>query len=381
LRIIIFSGKGGSGASTLTASTAAASAAAGRRTLAFGLGPGMGAAFGEELGVEARPVAERLDAVEGLPSFGDPDEFREWLEDLLHWRGMDVELAEDLGSLPGINHIGRLLSLAGFAASGRYDVVCVDAAPLVQFLDLPGALDAASRWLRRLFAPRQQNVFEPFLRAFAGDYAATAEEVFERGKDLLTRLAALRDDLTDPDVTSVRLSLTPDERAVEETLSAIGLLTLYSYSVDALVVNRLLPDSVTDPFFQQQHARQASAVSRLSTSVEDMPVLSAPLREAPLRGIEGLLQLARDAYGEVAPDAVLHQGHEHSIEEEGGAHVLRIAVPFARREALRLEQVEEGIAVHLDGRRCVIELPEEAAGRAASSWALEGHLLKITLER
>ena len=152
MRIIIFSGKGGSGVSTLAAATAVVSASAGRRTLAFGLGPGLGHAFGVTLTAKPARIADNLDAVEGHRR-GAEDEFRDWLEQLLEWRGMDADLSDDLAALPGMNHVGRLLDLQAHIASEKHDVIVVDGSALAQFLDLPAALDAAARWLERIFAP------------------------------------------------------------------------------------------------------------------------------------------------------------------------------------------------------------------------------------
>ena len=379
MRLILFSGKGGSGASTLAAATAAAAAAGGRRTLAFGLAPGLGAAFGVPLATDPTEIAPQLFGSEGYISHGAPDEFRDWVEDLLNWRGMDPALAEDLGALPGLNHIAGLLRLADYATSGAYEVIVADAAPLGQFLDLPGALDAAARWLRRLFAPRQQTVFEPLIRAFAGDYASTGEDVFERGKSLLTRLAELRDTLTDPQDSSVRLVLTADAAATQETLQAIGALTLFSYTVDAIVANQLLPDTLDEEFFATRRAEQASAIAHLGETAADIPLFRLPLQQVSPRGLEPVLALARDVYGETDAVAVLHQGIEHTFDRRDGAYVLRVGVPFARREDLRLEQLDDGIAVHLGGRRCVVELPEELQNREAASWTLEGPYLTVVL--
>src|SRR5207237_5275321 len=142
-----------------------------------------------------------------------------------------------------------LLELEALAASGDYYAITVDAGPLAQFLDLPAALDAAARWLDRLFAPRQATVFDPFVRVFAGDYAAAGEDVLDRGRDLLGRLARLRDLLTDPDTTSVRLVLPSGATAPALARDAVTALSLFSWPVDALVVNRLLPEEVRDPFF------------------------------------------------------------------------------------------------------------------------------------
>src|SRR2546428_7814539 len=107
MRIIVFSGSGGSGVSTLAAATAAAATDGGGRALAFGLGPGLGTVFGAPLGAEPTPVGGRLDACEG--GHGGADEFRDWLEQVLGWRGVDGELAGGPGAAAGVRHLGPLL--------------------------------------------------------------------------------------------------------------------------------------------------------------------------------------------------------------------------------------------------------------------------------
>ncbi len=377
-RIITFTGKGGSGASTLAAATAAAIAAAGRQTLAFGLGPGLGACFGMPALAAPAAAAPRLEAVEGHAGRNAADEFRDWLEELLYWRGMDQALAEDLSALPGLNHVGRLLELEKHIQSGRSEAVVVDGGPLGQLLDLPVALDAAARWLERLFSPRQQNVLEPFLRVFAGDYASSGDSVFDRGRDLLGRLAGLRDVLRDPAASSVRLVLTPDRAAVVEGRQAVAALSLFSWPVDALVVNRMLPPEVADPFFAVARQEQADILAEIEAPAT-FPVRQAGLHRAGPRGVEALMALAGEVYGDLDPAAVLHTGRAHSLVREDGRYVLNVAIPFAQREALSLEQVDEGIAVHLNGRRCVMPLPDDGYHYEAASWSFDGEVLRVVL--
>ena len=379
LRLIVFTGKGGSGASTLAAGTAALAAEAGRRTVAFGLGRGLGVAFDARLASEPAVLSDSLRAVEALAGSAEPDEFREWLEDLLDWRGMDVSLAEDLAGMPGLSHISRLLELAHYAEDPGYEVLVVDAGPLEQFLDLPAALDAAGRWLDRLFAPRQQTVFDPFVRVFAADYASAGEDVLDRGRDLLGRLAGLRRLLQDGSVSAVRIVTTPDRTAASDVRQAIAALSLYCYAVDAIVVSPLLPQ-VGDPFFGSVRAEQEATIKELEGSA-GMPVLRSRLLPAPPRGIDAVAALARAAYARHDPLAVMHSPEEHSFTQEGDAYVMRLALPFALREDLQVEQLDDGVAVHLNGRRCVFPLPEEARDREAASWSFQESVLRIAFPR
>jgi arsenite/tail-anchored protein-transporting ATPase len=381
MRVIVFTGRGGSGVSTLAAATAAALAESGKRTLAFGLGRGLGDLLGTPLTHEASEVAERLFGIETGHGDDEPDEFRDWLEDMFDWRGVDVELAEDLTALPGANLIGRMLNLAQEVEEGDYEVVVVDGLPLEQHLDVPGSLDAAARWLDRLFEPRQANVLEPFVRMFAADYASAGEEILESGREFLGRLAELRDLLTDPSVTTARLVLRPDASAIADTKSALTALRLFSHAVDALVLNRLLPEAVTDDFFGDARSEQAAATVGIEALTDGMPVLRAQLSSWTPRGLEDLKGLAGELYSDRDPGAVLHRTSSHSFERGDGGYVMTLTLPHAQRKELAVEQLEDGVAVHVNGRRCVLSLPDEVVEREAASWSFEPPLLKVTFKR
>jgi arsenite-transporting ATPase len=380
MRIIVFCGNGGSGVSTVAAATACALAQSGKRTLAFGITRGLGAALGHDLGLEPVEVAARLDAVEGHGGHGGPDEFRAWLQGLMDWRGMDPDLADDLAALPGVNHIGRLLEWQRLVRSEAYDCAVLDGAEVSQFLDLPGALEAAARWLERLFSPRQQTVFEPFFRAFAGDYASAGDSVFENGRDLLSRLADVRDMLTDPEVTSVRLVVVPGKAALSAVQDGASVLGLFGYNLDAVIANRLLPEAVTDPFFDQSRAAQQAAMEDLIGIGISAPILEAKLQPERPQNPAALLQLATQVYGSEDPASFLVERVDHSVERTGDQYIVLVNAPFAKREELRLEEVDEGIAVHLNGRRCVIALPD-VLYTEASSWSYDGEVLKVVLDR
>lgn len=379
MRIIVFSGKGGSGVSTIACATAAAAADAGSKALAFGLGEGLSACLGQPLTPEPVHIQGRLWAAEGRYRHGSPDELRQWVGDLLEWRGMEEGLAEDLTALPGVSQVGRLLALESHVAAGEFDVAVVDAGPLEQFLDLPPALDAAARWLDRLFPPREQTIFEPFLRAFAGDYATTGDDILERGRDILARLARLRGGLTDPAAASVRLVTTAGPLAVEDIRRSFASLGLFGYAVDAVVVNRVIAPEVTDPFFAALRQEEEAALQGLARLAGPVPVLPVNLAPAPPRGAGPLAALAGEAYDGRAPASLLYQGRPgRGLLQADGRYVLRLSLPFARREELGLEQTDDGVEVNLEGRRCVLPLPPHLRYRQAESWAYEDGELRVT---
>ena len=155
-------------------------------------------------------------------------------------------------------------------------------------------------------------------------------------------------------------------------------LSLFSFPVDALIVNRVLPPEVTDPFFAAARQEQAEVRAEIE-ALAPRPVLRCGLRPSAPRGAQALTALASEVYGDLDPAAVLHTGRAHSLVREDGRYVLNVVVPFAQREALSLEQVDEGIAVHLNGRRCVMPLPDDGYRYEAASWSFDGETLRVVL--
>lgn len=379
MRIIIFTGMGGSGVSTMAAATATQLAASGKRTLAFSIYPGLANAFGVPISSQPTEVSDNLHFMESRRDRDAPDELRDWLEDLLDWRGMDSALGEDFASLPGLSHMGRLLELEGRVASEDYDAVILDAAPFAQFLELPPALDAASRWLDRLFAPREQTLFEPFLRAFAGDYASTGEGVMGRGRKLLERLADLRGLLTDPQVTSVRCVITATDEAPDRLREAITAFHLFSYGLDAVVLNRLLPEEGLGDFFSKIRSAETLVVKSIGEVANGVPVLSGALRAAQPRGLDALGAVAAEVYGSQRPGDVLYEWEPRVIVHENGQYQIEMRLPYASKDDLSLEQSDDGVVVHLREHRCVLPVPDEVRTWQAASWSFESPVLKVTL--
>ena len=380
MRIIVFTGTGGSGVSTLTAATAAAIAGGGRRTLAFGLGPGLSDAFGRALGELPEPLAADLWALEATPGRHDaPGPFRTWLRDVFVWRNMDETVADDMAAFPGFADLARLLTLEEHIKSGDFDAIVVDCPEVRHTLDLLAALDAAARALERMFPKRQPTVLEPFLKAISG-YAATGEDVYEAGRDLLLRLSSLRRTLGDPETSSVRLVLTAEEGALVDVQRAVTELSLFSYPLDAAFCNRLLPEDA-GPWAKPRRDDQQTNLKYVRESLEPLPVLPVPLQPRDVDGLKGLIALAGLAYGEADPAAVLHTRPAQAFSRRDGDYVLSLALPFVARDELAIERLDDALIVYVGERSRTFDLPVEVRGLNGVSSAFDGDTLRVTFSQ
>ena len=377
MRIIVFTGTGGAGVSTLAAATAAAIAGGGRKTLAFGLGPGLAAAFDRALGVRPEPLAADLWALEAAPSRHDaPGPVLAWLRDLFVWRNMDETLADDMAAFPGFADLARLLTLGEHIESGDFDAVVVDCPAVRHTLDLLAALDAAARALERMFPERQPTVLEPFLKALSG-YAASGEDVYEAGRDLLLRLSRLRQTLGDPEASSVRLVLTAEKGALTDVQRAVTELSLFSYPLDAVFCNRLLPEDA-GPWAKPRRDDQQTSLKYVRESLEPLPVLPVRLQRRDVEGLQGLVALAGLAYGETDPAAVLHTRPAQAFSRRDSDYVLSVALPFVEREELAIERLDDALIVYVGERSRTFDLPVEVRGLNGVSSAFDGDTLRVT---
>jgi arsenite-transporting ATPase len=377
VRIIVFTGRGGAGVSTLAAATAAAIAGGDRRTLAFGLGPGLAAAFGKELSERPEPLAPDLWALEAAPGRHDaPGPVLTWLRDLFVWRDMDETVADDIAAFPGFADLARLLTLEEHIESGDFDAVVVDCPAVRHTLDLLAALDAAARALERMFPERQPTVLEPFLKALSG-YSASGEDVYEAGRDLLLRLSRLRQTLGDPEASSVRLVLTAEKGALTDVQRAVTELSLFSYPLDVAFCNRLLPEDA-GPWAKPRRGDQQTNLKYVRESLEPLPVLPVPLQPRDVEGLQGLVALAGLAYGEADPAAVLHAGPAQAFSRRDGDYVLSLALPFVEREELAIERLDDALIVYVGERSRTFDLPVEVRGLNGVSSAFDGDILRVT---
>ena len=335
-RVLLFTGKGGVGKTTTAAATALACADRGLRTLVVSTDPAhsLADALGQPLGDRPTPVdgllqGQQLDARRRLEE--QWGELRGFLADILDWAGVRAIEAEELTLLPGLEEILSLTDLVTHAGSGAWDVVVVDCAPTAETLRLLSLPDILSWCMDRLFPITKQitSLVGPVVRGLTAIPVAD-DEVFGSVERLYHRLAAVRELLADGEVTTVRLVVNPEKMVIAEARRTATYLSLFGYRVDAVIVNRLLPDEVTDPWFDHHRAAQVEHLAAVEEGFAPVPVLRCPLAEREPVGLELLRPFAQGLYGDLDPSARLHDGEVLDVRRDGGRWVLGLTLPVQR---------------------------------------------------
>ena len=371
-RIVLFTGKGGGGTTTVAAATATLAAQRGHRTLLVSFNTVGGLAGTLDHPVTGVP----LELEPGL--FGQQVDLRDAFErrwdavrPLLDaaWTHAEIEPieAEELAALTGVGETLALLELRDQLASGRFDLVVVDAGPAADALRLLSFPETLSWYCRRLLPPDGRFVrwIRPSLTRSAR-LAARVGHLAEPAYDVLTRLRAtgadLREILTDPARASVRLVLTPETASLAVTRQTFTALSLHGLPVDAVIANRVIGPGGGDVWRAGWAASHREQLTEIEGAFAPLPVLRAAYRGGEPVGLEELAAFGAAAYGSLDPAGVLGTrvgtvGEAPLVERTEDGYALSFGVPFAERGDVDLARMGDELVVTVGPHRRLLALP------------------------
>lgn len=337
MRVVLFTGKGGVGKTSVAAATALLTARSNLRTLVLSTDPAHSLADSFDVRVGSTPTevaplldALQLDARQRLEA--NWRQIQDYLVALLRWSGIGEVQAEELSVLPGLEEIFSLIDVQHHAGSGRYDVIVVDCAPTAETLRLLSLPDALGWYMERIF-PVERKVAK-VVRPVLGQMTSMPlpDDMLHVSVESMYRsMEQVRDLLSDTETTSVRLVTNAEKMVVAEARRTYTYLSLFGYAVDAVVVNRLLPEDVTDPWFDRWKRRQADHLEDIRRGFGEVPILTAPLFGDEMVGAASLVALGEAVYGDVKPHETLHEGSPLVFEPTADGWLLSVALPFVAK--------------------------------------------------
>jgi len=393
MRILLFSGKGGVGKTSVAAATGVRLAELGYRTLVMSVDP-------------AHSLGDSFDLENALfhGSTGDPKLVHEnlWIQEVniqreikRHWHEItgyissvlrtsglsDVE-AEEMAIFPGMEELSAMMYVNQYREEKRFEVLVLDCAPTAEslrFVSLPTTLDWYAKHVFSL-QRRLMKIVRPIVNRM-GPVEAPPDSYFGNLQSLFQKIEGIDTLLEDPLVTSVRLVTNAEKMVLRETQRAFVYFCLHGLTVDQIIVNRVLPDNITDPFFEGWRETQRATLREIESYFAPLPVFRVPLFNHEVLGYEGLLELSSSLYAQTAdPAKVTRTEKSYSFSAADGRYEVRLRMPFATKGEVGLFKKGDELVVEIGTLRRHVGLPTSMAALMPVKARLEQDLLVIEMK-
>ncbi|MBW2062474.1 MAG: ArsA family ATPase [Deltaproteobacteria bacterium] len=383
-RIILFTGKGGVGKTSVAAATSVMCAQAGLSTLIMSTDAAHSLSDSFDLPVGADPTlvrqglwAQEIDVNFQISSHWGA--IHSFLMQFLKQRGFDSVIADELAIPPGIDEIFSLLALMEHTRDERFRVIIIDCAPTADTTRLLAVPDIVQWYMEKIFNIERALVrtIRPVARRLT-NAPLPPDEVFESVEQLYHKIIGVKDLLTDRSRTSIRMVVNPEKMVIKEAQRAYALLNLFDFGMDAVIVNRVLPEEIKDPFYDQWRKIQARHMKLIQDSFDPLPILTSPLWNQEILGLKLLAELAQEIYQDRNPAGLFYQGKPVSIVSLDGRSVMEIPMPFVNREDMETWVKGDELVIKFKNFRRNLILPRGLASQELIKAELKDQTLKLT---
>src|SRR5438477_5304598 len=251
----------------------------------------------------------------------------------MNWAGVDTIQAEELSVIPGLDEIFALIDVKRYVDQAKHDLLVVDCAPTAETLRLLSLPEIMNWYIERIFPVERRVVktLRPLVTKITS-LPIAEDRFFDSVERLHRNLESVRRILIDEKVSSVRLVVNPEKMVIAEARRTYTYLSLFGYRVDAVVVNRIFPDEIDDPYFGKWKEIQAHHLATVRESFEPVPILTARLFDREMVGVDLLERMGDEVYGATDATDVLHVDEPIRIRKRGTGYILSMRLPFAERE-------------------------------------------------
>lgn len=393
MRILLYSGKGGVGKTSIAAATGVRLAELGYRTLIMSVDPAHSLADSFDLGnalfhgatstpYRLLPNLEILEVNIQKEIKAHWSEIAAYISGILRTSGLSEVEAEEMAIFPGMEELSAMMYVNQFRKQNAYDVIVLDCAPTAEslrFISMPTTLD----WYIKHIFPMERRLLKaarPLLNRLS-PVEMPSDSYFKNIKDLFDKIDGIDTVLEDPTITSARLVTNPEKMVLRETQRAFVYFSLHGLTVDNVIVNRVLPDEVHDPFFARWRASQTEVLTQIETYFNPVPVRRVPLFTTEVLGIERLTAVARELYGEKDdPAAVTMTTRPYSFVRTGDRYEVRLELPFAEKGEINLFKKDDELIVEVGTLRRHIGLPTSMAALTPVKATRENRTLVVEMK-
>lgn len=386
MRIILYTGKGGVGKTSIAAATACKLAQEGKRVLI--MSTDQAHSLGDSLDVKLSPqpvqVTQFLSALE-IDTVNESEEawgkLHGYLKQLLTSHAQNGLEAEELLTFPGLEELFSLFKILDVYEENTYDVLIVDCAPtgetlsLLKFPEQFGNLLETFLPMKRVAVKAVGPAVEKITKI-----PMPKDDVFDDLLRLTKKLEHMQRLMSDKETVSLRIVTTPEKIVIQEAKHNYTCLHLYDYNVDAILVNKIYPNRALEGYFNKWIALQEESLMDIRESFSNLPVFTLELMDKELRGISMLLQAAGQLYGEENPMKVFTNETFMRVRKEEQGYILELILPFAKKEELDLGQKNGELLLSVRNEKRRFLLPDNLKGKQITRAKYDNGSLLISFE-
>lgn len=388
MRLIIDTGKGGVGKTSVSVATAKRCADLGYRTIVMSTDSAHSVAdsMDIELSSEITPVCKNLDALE-IDIITEMktrwNDIQNYISDFMDSQGIGGLTAEEMAILPGMELIAALMYILDFEKNDRYDVVVMDTAPTAETLRLLSFPDVSSWYADRIFSVMKKVL--TLMRFTVGkimDMPLPSSKVLDSINDIKNMMSEAKTILEDPKKTTVRLVVNPEKMVISETKRAYSYLSLYNKNVECLIVNRVYPEGLQGEFFENKYREQEKYMAEIHDAFDPMKMLFSYQMSSELLGWEMLDKLATNIYGDMDPAQVFSERSPMRFESDDSEYRMILDLPFTKKEDIDLfKSKDDSVIVHVGSQKRNVSLPDVLKKAKMTGAELKDQKLIIKFEK
>jgi arsenite/tail-anchored protein-transporting ATPase len=363
MRIILYTGKGGVGKTSIAAATAVKSARQGTKTLVVSTDPAhsLGDSFDMKLSNEPIKVEENLFAQE-IDVIHEVEQgwgkVQKYLTELFTAKAVKDITTQELTVFPGMEDLLSLLRILKYYKDGTFEVIIIDCAPTGETLALLSFPEILRWWMEKLFPMKKKaiKVIGPVAQSIT-KIPMPSGQVLDEIDNMYYQLDEMKRVFSDREITSIRIVVNPEKMVIKEAQRSFTYLNIYDFNVDAIIVNRVIPDDVTDDYFKVWKEIQSNYKKEVIESFSPIPIYYAPLFETEVLGTSMLNRMANAIFNDENPVGIKYSGKVQEVIKDGNGYILTIEMPFMDKKDLSLNQKGDQLIIKAGNIKRNITLP------------------------
>lgn len=383
MRVILYTGKGGVGKTSIASATACKIAEEGKKVLIMSTDQAhsLGDSFDVKLSNEPIKVSENLYAME-IDSIIENERvwgnIKGYIEKLMILKSDKTIEAEELLVFPGFEELLSLIKIKEVYDEGVYDVLIVDCAPTGETMSLLKFPDLFKWWMEKFFPIKRKaaKFVRPVVEATV-KIPLPDDKVFDDIDKLYQKIDELHKLMLNKDVVSIRIVTTPEKIVVKEAKRSFSYLHLFDYNVDGVFINRIFSKESLEGYFEKWANIQKNTIKDIEESFKGIPIFKLELMNHELRKYTHLKEAGDKLYGDFDPSNVLFNEKIFDVKSEDGNHILEIKMPFIDKSELKVSQKEDEIIISIKNERRSFVLPTKLQSKEISSAKYDDGKLNI----